>query len=118
MPSFSEVANKRFQQSVDAKGPKSFSRFLVKLAELSPRLVQKQISLLLAHLDSEEYTMRMAIIEIIGILIQNIPMMGEGDEEAKKKQIKGFFELLFERFLDNNGWVRSKLLATLIKICE
>jgi len=50
-----EVANKRFQQSSvgDAKGPKSFSRFLVKLAELSPRLVQKQISLLLAHLDSE-----------------------------------------------------------------
>ena len=62
--------------------------------------------------------MRMAIIEIIGILIQNIPMMGEGDEETKKKQIKAFFELLYERYLDNNGWVRSKLLATLIKICE
>jgi condensin complex subunit 1 len=38
--------------------------------------------------------MRMAIIEIIGILIQNIPMMGEGDEETKKKQIKAFFELI------------------------
>lgn len=47
-----EIAGKQFVAQ-DAKGPRSFSRFLVKLAELSPRVVQKQMSLLMTHLDSE-----------------------------------------------------------------
>ena len=47
-----EISGKAFSAQ-DTKGPRSFSRFLVKLAELAPRIVLKQISLLLAHLDSE-----------------------------------------------------------------
>jgi len=47
-----DVAGKTFSHN-DAKGPRSFSRFLVRLAELSPRVVGKQMPLLLAHLDSE-----------------------------------------------------------------
>ncbi len=62
--------------------------------------------------------MRMAIIEIIGLLIKDISSSDEGDEEQKKKQIKRYFELLMERFLDLNSWVRSKVLTTLIKLCE
>ena len=46
------VAGKTFAHN-DAKGPRSFSRFLVRLAQLSPRVVMKQMALLLAHLDSE-----------------------------------------------------------------
>ncbi len=62
--------------------------------------------------------MRMAIIEIIGYLIKDISLSDEGDEAQKKKQIKMFFELLFERYLDLNSWVRGKVLQTLIKLCE
>lgn len=40
----------------DTKGPRAFSRFLVKFTEESPRSVLKQISLLLQHLDSEVRT--------------------------------------------------------------
>lgn len=47
-----DVAAKTFSHT-DAKGPRSFSRFVVRLAEHSPRVVQKQMPLLLAHLDSE-----------------------------------------------------------------
>lgn len=47
-----DVAGKSFAHN-DAKGPRSFSKFVVRLAELSPRVVQKQMPLLLAHLDSE-----------------------------------------------------------------
>ena len=47
-----DVSGKTFAHN-DAKGPRSFSKFLVRLAELSPRVVQKQMPLLLAHLDSE-----------------------------------------------------------------
>lgn len=62
--------------------------------------------------------MRMAIIEIIGYLIKDISLSDEGDEAQKKKQIKMFFELLFERYLDLNSWVRGKVLQTIIKLCE
>ncbi len=49
---YSEISTKHFVAQ-DAKGPRSIGRFLVKLAELSPRLVLKQMSLLQAHLDCE-----------------------------------------------------------------
>lgn len=47
-----DIAMKSFSAQ-DTKGPRHFSRFLVKLAQLQPRAVLKQISLLLTHLDSE-----------------------------------------------------------------
>nr|ODN98900.1 condensin complex subunit 1 [Cryptococcus depauperatus CBS 7855] len=112
-----DVAGKTFAHN-DAKGPRSFSKFLVRLAELSPKMVQKQMPLLLAHLDSEAHPMRMAIVEIIGILIRDISSSDEGDEEQKTKQIQKFFDLLMERFLDLNSWVRCKVLTTLIKLCD
>ncbi len=62
--------------------------------------------------------MRMALIEVIGLLIRDISLSDEGDEEQKKKQVKRFFELLMERYLDLNSWVRCKVLTTLIKLCE
>jgi len=37
----------------DSRGPRAFSRFLVRVSELLPRAVLKQVSLLIGHLDSE-----------------------------------------------------------------
>lgn len=48
----SEIADRQFNAQ-DTKGPRSFSKFLIRLAETSPRLVLKQIVLLQKHLDSE-----------------------------------------------------------------
>ncbi|WRT63457.1 uncharacterized protein IL334_000362 [Kwoniella shivajii] len=112
-----DVAGKSFAHN-DVKGPRSFSKFLVKLAELSPRVVSKQMPLLLAHLDSDAHPMRMAVVEIIGLLIRDLSLSDEGDEEQKNKQIKRYFELLMERFLDLNSWVRCKVLTTLSKLCD
>lgn len=47
-----EIGGKSFSAQ-DTRGPRAFSRFLVRFSELAPRAVLKQISLLLAHLDSE-----------------------------------------------------------------
>ncbi|WWC57912.1 uncharacterized protein I303_100447 [Kwoniella dejecticola CBS 10117] len=112
-----DVSTKTFAHN-DVKGPRSFSRFLIRFAELSPRVVSKQMPLLLGHLDSDAHPMRMAIVEIIGILIRDLSLSDEGDEEQKSKQIKKYFELLMERFLDLNSWVRCKVLTTLIKLCD
>jgi condensin complex subunit 1 len=47
-----ELSNKEFNSN-DTKGPKSVSAFMVKLSELAPRLVIKQVTLLAKQLDSE-----------------------------------------------------------------
>ena len=47
-----ELSNKEFNSN-DTKGPKSVSAFIVKLSELAPRLVIKQMTMLAKQLDSE-----------------------------------------------------------------
>lgn len=47
-----EISNKEFNSN-DTRGPKSVSAFIIKLSELAPRLVIKQMTLLVKQLDSE-----------------------------------------------------------------
>jgi hypothetical protein len=47
-----ELSNKEFNSN-DTKGPKSVSTFMVRLSELAPRLVIKQVTLMAKQLDSE-----------------------------------------------------------------
>lgn len=47
-----EISNKEFNSN-DTKGPKSVSSFIVKLSELAPRLIIKQMTMLAKQLDSE-----------------------------------------------------------------
>ncbi|KAK7694121.1 hypothetical protein QCA50_003697 [Cerrena zonata] len=116
-----EIAGKTFNAQ-DSKGPRAFSRFLIKFAELSPRSLLKQISLLLAHLDSESYPMRMALVEIIGFLIRELVTSdsgGERDTEQQlQKQITGLYDLLLERTLDLSSYVRTKVFTVLARLCD
>lgn len=48
----SDVANKTFNAQ-DARTPRSFSKFLVRLTNEVPRLVLKQLSLVQTQMDSE-----------------------------------------------------------------
>ncbi|KAG1748403.1 non-SMC mitotic condensation complex subunit 1 [Suillus paluster] len=117
-----EIAGKSFNAQ-DTKGPRAFSRFLVRFSEESPRSVLKQISLLIGHLDSESYPMRMAIVEVIGSLIRELASSGDEDEangsaQRDNKQLDGLFEFLISRTLDQSSYVRSKVFATLSKMLE
>ena len=47
-----DLSNKEFNNN-DTRGPKSVSAFITKLSELAPRLVIKQMTLLVKQLDSE-----------------------------------------------------------------
>ncbi|POW12989.1 hypothetical protein PSHT_07936 [Puccinia striiformis] len=64
-----EISSKTFSAQ-DTKGPRSLSRYLVKLTTLSPRLVFRQIVMLQKHLDSESYVMRICLLEVFGKLIE------------------------------------------------
>ena len=129
-----EIAGKTFNAQ-DTKGPRAFSRFLVKFSEESPRSVLKQISLLLGHLDSEvrsteshrihltsiqSYPMRMAIVEVIGSLIRELATSEDmtNDSNQTYKQLDGLFELLISRTLDLSSYVRSKVLSTLSRMLD
>jgi hypothetical protein len=48
-----EIASKSFAGGADTKSQRPFPRFLVKLSELCPRLVHKQMVVLQQHLESE-----------------------------------------------------------------
>ncbi|CAG8544327.1 22071_t:CDS:10 [Dentiscutata erythropus] len=111
-----EISNKEFG-SQDTIGPKSFSKFLVKLSELVPKVVAKQIGLLVKLLDNESYTMRMGLIEVLGNLIIDFASQ---EEQATNyiSQINGFFDAMDERFLDANSFCRSKLLQVYLRLVE
>ncbi|GAA5829706.1 hypothetical protein JCM3766R1_001272 [Sporobolomyces carnicolor] len=119
-----EIADRHFS-SQDTKGPRSFSKFLIRLCEISPRLVLKQIVLLQKHLDSESYPMRNSILEILALLIRELSLSDPAtldslgmDETKIKREVQNFFALLFERLLDLNSYVRSKVASLLIKTCD
>lgn len=62
--------------------------------------------------------MRMALVEIVGMLIHEIAVSDEGEQESREKKINNLFELLTERFLDLSSYVRAKVINTLSRICE
>ncbi|KAL8844282.1 MAG: hypothetical protein Q9176_001192 [Flavoplaca citrina] len=111
-----ELSNKEFNSN-DSRGPKSVSAFMVKLSELAPRLVIKQMMLLIKFLDSEAYILRCAVIEVCGNLISDHSKQEERGENYKT-QINGFFDVLEERFLDTNPYCRSRDIQVFMKLCD
>ena len=111
-----ELAAKEFSQS-DTKGPKSVSAFIVKLSELEPRLVIKEMGLLAKFLDSEAHTLRCAVIEVCGNLLADLSKQEE-KSETTKIQINAFFDTLEQRFLDTAPFCRVRTMQVFMKICE
>ncbi|KAJ7677367.1 non-SMC mitotic condensation complex subunit 1-domain-containing protein [Mycena rosella] len=114
-----EIAGMSFTGQ-DNKGPRTFSKFLIKFSELAPRLMLKQISLLLGQLDSEAYPMRIGVVEVIGAIIQDLADSEEDESSdgSQKKQINGLYDLLLERALDVSSYVRTKVLGVLSRLCD
>ncbi|EXJ89807.1 condensin complex subunit 1 [Capronia epimyces CBS 606.96] len=111
-----ELAAKEFSQS-DTKGPKSVSTFIVKLSELVPRLVIKEMGLLAKFLDSESHTLRCAVIEVCGNLLADLSKQAE-KTETTKIQINAFFDTLEQRFLDTAPFCRVRAIQVFTKICD
>ncbi|KAI9032255.1 non-SMC mitotic condensation complex subunit 1-domain-containing protein [Hyaloraphidium curvatum] len=88
--------------------PKSFARFLVRLAEILPKEVLKQMAILSSHFDAQSYSIRSGMIEVLGYL--NEYLFSEEDREAADDKIESFCDILLERYRDANAFVRSKVL--------
>ncbi|KZV63967.1 ARM repeat-containing protein, partial [Peniophora sp. CONT] len=114
-----EVADKTWASS-DSTGPKSFSRCLIRLGEVAPRLVLKELGALQNHLDNDSYQMRNAIVEIFGALIRDQISQRETaeDKEHVDNTIDNLYEELLRRLLDTSSYVRSRVFQVLIKVLE
>ncbi|KAF2876692.1 armadillo-type protein [Massariosphaeria phaeospora] len=113
-----DLSNKEFS-STDLKGPKSVSTFLTKISDLSPHIVIKQMTLLANLLDSESYTLRCALIEVCGNLVAMLSKQtGDERSETHKAQIRVFFDVLEERFLDMNPYCRCRVIQVYVKLCD
>ncbi|ODH27736.1 hypothetical protein ACO22_04122 [Paracoccidioides brasiliensis] len=111
-----ELGNKEFNSN-DTKGPKSVSAFIIRLSELAPRLIIKQMTLLAKQLDSEAYTLRCAVIEVCGNLISDLSKQEERSDNYTT-QINSFFDVLEERFLDINPYCRCRAIQVYMKLAE
>ncbi|KAI1082545.1 condensin component [Whalleya microplaca] len=111
-----EISNKEFNTN-DTKGPKSVSSFIVKLSELVPRLVIKQMTMLAKQLDSEAYTLRSSLIEVCGNMITHLTKQEERSENHKS-QLNAFFDVLEERFLDINPYCRCRAIQVYTRLCD
>ncbi|SCU90578.1 LADA_0F05072g1_1 [Lachancea dasiensis] len=111
-----EISNKEFN-SKDVKGPKSISAFLVKLSELIPRIVLRQMTLIVKLLNNSSFTLRCAVVEACGNIVVEISKKQE-DLDLHKQSVEVLLELLEERFADSNPYVRTKAIQGCLKICD
>ncbi|OTB02408.1 hypothetical protein M426DRAFT_322686 [Hypoxylon sp. CI-4A] len=111
-----EISNKEFNTN-DTKGPKSVSSFIIKLSELVPRLVIKQMTMLAKQLDSESYALRSSLIEVCGNMIAHLSTQEERSENHKS-QLNAFFDVLEERFLDINPYCRCRAMQVYTRLCD
>lgn len=109
----------------DSNGPKSISEFLIKLSELSPRLILKQMSSTAQLLDNSNQSLRCSVVETCGNIVIDIlkseteALEFTDDLSANSSmQINGLLNLLEERFLDQNPYVRTKAIQAMRKICS
>ncbi|KAG1142022.1 hypothetical protein G6F37_007640 [Rhizopus arrhizus] len=101
----------------DSPNPKTFSIFLTKLVDLSPKTILKNISLLIHQLDSESYLMRSTMIDILGFMIEDLSKSIE-DNSNQMEQINGFFDILEERMLDSISYCRQKVLQVYLRLFD
>lgn len=117
-----EVGTRSFA-GIDSKTPRSFARFLVRMAELNARSVLKQMSLLQAHLGSEAYPIRIAMVEVLRHMITTLVSADDlesldDESHARERQITHFFDLLLERALDLTTFVRTRVIHVCAALCE
>ncbi|CAK9439602.1 uncharacterized protein LODBEIA_P37020 [Lodderomyces beijingensis] len=119
-----EIAQTRFNPN-DTNGPKALSEFLVKLSELDPMQVLKQMTSVIQLLANTNYQLRCAVMEACGNvaveLLKRIDrsLTNEDDDiHNTETQAARILNLLSERVLDQSSFVRAKAIQALTRVAE
>ncbi|KAK6464700.1 armadillo-type protein [Scheffersomyces coipomensis] len=112
-----EISQTSFNSN-DTNGPKTVSEFLIRLSELSPRLILKQMSYIAQLLDNSNQSLRCSVVETCGNIVVDI-LKNKADEEIDEHAnngVEGLLDLLQARVLDQNPYVRTKAFQALTKV--
>ncbi|NWI14057.1 CND1 protein, partial [Crypturellus soui] len=101
----------------DASGIKGYAVFITELAEQIPAVVLSHMSVLLRHLDGENYTMRNAVLAAVAEALLKV-LNGDNLEEAARGTRDQFLDILQAHVCDTNGFVRSRVLQLFTRIVQ
>ncbi|XP_062428605.1 condensin complex subunit 1 [Rhea pennata] len=101
----------------DASGIKGYAVFITELAEKIPAVVLSNMSVLLRHLDGENYMMRNAILTAVAEALLKV-LNGDKLEEAARGTRDQFLDILQAHICDINGFVRSRVLQLFTRIVQ
>lgn len=105
-----ELAERLMQDASDAKSSKHFSQFLTDLGSVAPKLMLPHLSDLGEELLSNEpYTLRNALLQIMGDIVVT-DLSAEGLSDELKETRNEFLDFLFDHIMDSNAHVRSKVM--------
>lgn len=105
----------------DGVGAENVGRFLVELADRSPKLVSTNIGVLVPHFGGESYKIRNALVGVLGKLVTKAFKDVEGDASSKSLRLRGkqaMLEILIERCRDVSAYTRSRVLQVWAELCE
>lgn len=111
-----EISTRVFNAK-DTTGPKAISNFLIKLSELSPGIMLRQMNPVITLLNNSSITLRCSVVEACGNIVAELAQDPQTMEHYKQ-QIAVLIELLEERFQDSNPYVRTKAIQGCSKICD
>jgi len=101
----------------DTSGTRSYSLFLVDLAERLPEFMKPSISLLTTHLDGESYSMRKCVLGVLGEIVAKV-LSGEDLDENGRDDRDSFLDCLEDHVHDIHAHVRSHVLQIWGKLCK
>ncbi|XP_048880867.1 condensin complex subunit 1 isoform X2 [Brienomyrus brachyistius] len=111
-----EIGQKPSEElSREGSGVKAFSSFLSELSALVPEAMIPNISVLLAHLEGESPSMRVAVCEVLGEVLVRV-LSGDGLDDSGRADRDRFLDTLQEHLHDTHSHVRSRVLQVYTRI--
>ena len=114
----------KLQQASDAVGVRCVGAFLSEIAERMPKTTMTNMSVLMPHLDGEAYSLRSAIVSVLGhLLISQKDVVAVSDHHDNStapllRTKQGFLDLLVERVHDTSAFTRARVLNTWATMAE
>ncbi|XP_066508931.1 condensin complex subunit 1-like isoform X2 [Hoplias malabaricus] len=111
-----EIGQKSSDELVrEGSGVKAFSSFLSELSTLVPEAMIPNISVLLAHLEGESSSMRVAVCEVLGEVLIRV-LSGDKLDDSGRVDRDRFLDTLQEHIHDTHSHVRARVLQVYTRI--
>ncbi|KAJ0981633.1 hypothetical protein J5N97_009888 [Dioscorea zingiberensis] len=95
----------------DGVGAENVGRFLVELADRSPKLMSRNVGFLVPHFGGESYKIRNALVGVLGRLVTHANKEVEGDVSSKSLRLRLWAELCEEHAVSIGWWIEVALVA-------